>query len=416
MSVTMYAVSGVGNDLFSGSTTGATPIASGTGAATTTSSATVDLSADSPDLSTVASGDTIRLNSRNDGKNTAVVPTDIFEITSVNDGADTITVSPVPDSDTSGVTWAIGGAFATLNRLYKTADPGDTLYAKGIFNESLEMTNITAHASLTNPVRLIGYATTPGDGGMVTLDSNYTKTHGIIPTNNDNYWIFENIRVTRFTGEGWRDASMSTPMICIHCETDHCNGVNGFGVGRYVEFIDCYAHDNAGDGFKTSEQSFYINCVAVANSGNGFWAGGGNVYYGCAAIRNAIAGFWQNADLNHVGYMMFNCLVDGSGITRTGIKIVHDDNSRQPSIFNTIVYGCESGIVCATDLGPFAIGENNLVADCSVPHSNFTQRAGFVSGTPQFVNRNILDYRPTIGSPQDGAGSDLGSSSWLPLS
>lgn len=65
--ISLYSVSGVGSDTNSGSTVSASPKANGTGAATTAASAVVDLSADSPDLSAVVVGDTIRLNGRAGG-------------------------------------------------------------------------------------------------------------------------------------------------------------------------------------------------------------------------------------------------------------------------------------------------------------------------------------------------------------
>lgn len=412
MSVTIYSVQGVGNDLNSGSTTGSVPKVSGTGAATA-SGVTVDLSVDSPNLSTVVSGDTIRLNGRSDGKNSAN-RSDIFEITAVDDGADTVDVTPNVDSVTSGVTWAIGGAFATLDRLVTTASKGDLLYAKGTYNETLDMVNATENALVNQGTRLVGYETTPGDSGLVTLDSNYTKSNACVLGWNA-YWSFENIRLTRYTGQGFRDVFASTPLMFIHCEVDHINGTVAFGTSKDTLVIDCYAHDNASDGFSGKESCYILNCVSVNNGEHGFSSNGGNTYFGCISVANAEYGFYQSADLNHKGYELFHCLVDGSGITKRGFSFVDDANSRQAIIQNNIVFDCASGIVCNVPVGKFALGEHNLVADCPVPHVNFIERQGFVSGTPTFLDRANLDYRPASGAPQIGVGNDMNYSSWLPL-
>jgi len=415
MSVTMYAISGVGDNTNSGSTTSSTPKASGTGASTIVG-ATVDLSVDTPDLSTVVIGDTIRLNARTDGKNGS----DIFEITAVDDGLDTVNVSPAPNSITSGVTWAIGGAFATLSKLIFSASAGDVLYCKGTFDESIDMVNaaangaILANGDLANAFpRLIGYSTTPGDSGIATLDSNNTKSNAIVLVNNSNYWVYENIRITRYTGQGFRTAFASFPSMFVHCEVDHCGGTLAFGVPNYSTVIDCYSHDNAGNGFEATEMSFFGNCISLANSGVGFYGGGGNHYFNCLSKGDLLGGFRQNDDTNHKSLMMFNCLVDGSGITQTGIRISDDAQVRQAVLINNTVINCISGIVAQNDNGIFGNGYNNLVYNCVTPRVNFTDVVGSISGEPLFANSGILDYTPVAGGSQIGAGFDLRLSSWI---
>jgi hypothetical protein len=414
MSVTMYAISGVGSDTNSGSTTSSTPKASGTGASTIVG-ATVDLSVDTPDLSTVVVGDTIRLNARVDGKNSS----DIFEITAVDDGLDTVNVSPAPNSITSGVTWAIGGAFVTLGKLIFSASAGDILYCNGIFDESIDMVNTTAAGAIAANgevnafPRIIGYTTTPGDNGMAILDSNNTKSNAIILKNNSNYWSFENIRITRYTGQGFRYAFTTFASRFINCEVDHCGGTLAFGVPQYSTVIDCYSHDNAGNGFETPEMSLFANCVCVANSGHGFYGTGGNHYYTCLSKANLLSGFYQSDDVNHKSLIVFNCIVDGSGITQTGIRISDDAQVRQAVVMNNIVINCVSGIVAQSDNGIYNNGYNNLVYNCTTPRVNFTDVSGSVSGEPLFVNSNILDYTPAVGGAQISAGFDLRLSSWI---
>jgi len=416
MSVTMYAVSGVGSNSNSGSTASSTPKASGAGAVTASGSTTVTLSANTPDLSTVVAGDTIRLNARTDGKNGS----DIFEITGVNDGLDTVTVTPTPNTTTSGVTWAIGGAFATAAKLVFSASAGDTLYCKGIFNESIDMVGAAANGSIMangDPAnafpRLIGYSVTPGDNGMAIFDSNNTKSNCISLVNNSNYWSFENIRITRFTGQGFRYAFASFSTRFVHCEVDHCGGTLAFGVPNNSTVIDCYAHDNTGHGFEATEMSYFANCISVLNSGVGFYGGGGNHYFNCLSKANLIAGFHQNDDLNHKSLMLFNCLVDGSGITQTGVRISDDAQVRQAILTNNIVINCISGIVGQSDNGLFNNSYNNLVYNCSTARVNFSDVSGSVTGVPLFVDEDALDYTPVTGGAQIGAGFDMSLSSWI---
>lgn len=79
---------------------------SGTGASTTASSATVDLSADTPDLSGVSAGDLFWIDSTS-GRQFSV-------IASVNDGADTVTCDDTFANTESGRNWGIGGKRSTL--------------------------------------------------------------------------------------------------------------------------------------------------------------------------------------------------------------------------------------------------------------------------------------------------------------
>jgi hypothetical protein len=113
--------------------------------------------------------------------------------------------------------------------------------------------------------------------------------------------------------------------------------------------------------------------------------------------------------------MMFNCIVDGSGITQTGIRIFDDAQVRQAIIKNNIVINCTSGIVSFSDNGIFNNGYNNLVYNCSTPRVNFADVSGSVTGVPLFVDEDALDYTPVTGGAQIGAGFDMSLSSWIPF-
>lgn len=405
MSVTMYAVQGVGNDNNSGSTTSASPKASGTGASTI-AGATVTLSVDAPDLSTVVVGDTIRLNGRTDGKN-PTTGTDVFNITAVDDTLKTVDVSPAPNSITSGVTWAIGGAVATLGRLMITLGQGDSGYAKGTFNEAIDMINAMAAGAISTVIRVIGYSSTPGDGGVALLDSNNTKTHAITLRSGDAYWSFENIRITRFTGQGFRAVSASTPSRFVNCEVDHCGGTYGFGTGLYAILVNCTAHDNTNDGFNAAEMCMFIGCIAKDNGGHGFFGAGGNAYHWCVAIGNVLSGIYQNDDANHKGLIVVNCLVDGSGkTTDKGVRIADDVSVRQGVVINTVVYDCVTGIEAQGDNSIWSLMMNNDVSGNTTNYTNSSTQFGGITTTPTFVNRAAGDYTPDAGAPQIEAGYD----------
>lgn len=408
MSVTMYAVQGTGSDTNSGSTTNGSPKASGTGAATTISVATVDLSADSPDLSSVNVGDTIRLNGRTDGKN-LTNPGDIFEITGVDDVADTVTVTPTPGSSTSGVTWAIGGCFATLTKLFTSADKNDILYASGTFDESVDMVNTMASGDSTEPIRFIGYSAAPGDGGQVVLDSNGTKANGIILKNGNAYWSFENVKITRYTNQGFRGTFASYPFRYLNCEVSHC-GAEGWYIPLTGQLlINCYSHDNDGQGFDVKEGCYLLGCIAKDNGGDGFFVDGGSVLMHCVAVGNGTTsgnGIHNNADLNHRPMVIVNCLVDGDGKTTSiGLRLVTNADNLSALVMNTIVYDCATGIASTTqDDTYFAPHLNNMVYGCTTAYSNVSGQIDSVTTQPGFEDEAGGDYTPTDGANQTKIG------------
>lgn len=415
MSVTMYTVQGVGNNNNGGSTTSASPKASGTGAATIVG-ATVTLSVDAPDLSTVIVGDTIRLNARTNGKNVNN-PSDIFEITAVDDTLKTVDVTPAPNSITSGVTWAIGGAFATAGRLMSVLDQLDLGYLKGTFDEALDMTgDFAAQGSTTAPIRFIGYGTTPGDGGLATFDSNNTKANGIILRNVNSYWSFENLRITRYTNQGFRTAFCATPNQFNRCEVDNCGG-NGFTTSPFSRLINCYGHNNSGDNFQLGDKSICLNCVSKDGSANGFLFTGGGVILGCVSRGDADAGIRYDDDLNHAPFVCVGCVVDGNAkVTTVGIYLADNAGEGQGTIMNTIVIDCVTGIQAATNNKLWAAGINNLVNNCTTAHTNFEETEGFVFAAPAFIDQANFNYTPVSSGVQVGVGHDLNESTWIPTS
>ena len=408
MAVILYVTSSGGNNNNSGSSTGAVK-ASGTGAATVVG-ATVTLSVDTPDLSTVVVGDTIRLNARVDGKNGS----DIFEITAVDDGLDTVDVTPAPTSITSGVTWAIGGQFATLQRATNVLTDGDLLYAKGTYDESVDGGGgVHDLGGLTTPITVEGYTTTPGDGGMVTLDSNNTKVNGwATPSTGSQCWHFKNIRITRYTNQGFRNLGGVGPFRYTKCRTDNCGGT-GFNPGPLAILVDCYSHNNTGDGFATGESPQFVRCIAADNGAHGFNLGGGGTLYRCLALSNVDNGIHQTDDLTHARVVIIGCVIDGDAKdTTTGISLFDDTNPGNAFVVDTVVYDCGTGISQVANHGVFKASFNNLVNANTTAYSNFTTESGGVTSAPAFVAEES-DYTPAAGSPLIGAGLSFADSPWF---
>ena len=103
-----------------------------TGGATTAGSATISLDA-ATDLSAVVAGNRILLAGRTDGIN----GTAEFEIVSVNDGADTVDVLPIPSATDTGIAWFIGGlGWGVGNGWSHVGTNGKGVYQPGLYNSS----------------------------------------------------------------------------------------------------------------------------------------------------------------------------------------------------------------------------------------------------------------------------------------
>ncbi len=398
MAVTAYFTATTGSDNNSGSSAGAVQ-ASGTGAATTISVATVDLSADTPDLSSVPVGGTIRLNGRNDG----IRGTDTFELTVVNDGADTVDVTPVPNSSTSGVTWAIGGDLLTISRAAALTDGNTTNIKSGTYPETIDLA-IVGTALIPNV--LIGYDTVVGVGtkesvkvdGAATRASGFTTSLGAVPT----FWAFENIRCTDHTSHGWDLNGGADNFTYKRCRADN-NGGNGFFSDNVNKFEDCEADNNTLDGIDVDNTSWIDSCLIHDNGVMGCDLQNGvvknSLVYGNGSSQICFAAGVSQA---------FGNTVDGVDKTTTGIETI-GGSFKDLQFSNNLLTRCATGIAVAQDGKELQIGKNNHFHDNTADETGFKTFTGKTTGDPQFVNQAGGDYNLKTNSPCIGAGADAGS-------
>lgn len=402
--MTIYYVDPVsGSDTNSGSNIGATK-ANGTGAATDTGVATVDLSADSPDLagSGVTGGMTIRLNGRTDG----VGGSDIFVITDVDLAfTDSVEVSPTPTSTTSGVTWLIGGAFAKTQRALDVAIAGDEvrLCKTGTETTAVQIDVDTNSGSTTGFIHVASYnstGTAREDGYTIQATSSIT---GILVFSTQ-YVVFYGINF---------DANANATH-CWYASTDsghshrsiNCNFYNANSHGIYVRgngttwfFIGGSSHDNGGHGIGSSgvnRGSFYLKCVSLYNNGSD---GIGSqiqlcVLENCAIYNNTGSGFHagQYADLSRV----VNCTIYGNGgsgvVITSGQTLINLINNSIVNNVGNAVSVSGSEVYLAVSNHVYNNGSDTLVAYDTI------------GGDPLFADAANGDFTPLTGSPLIGAG------------
>ncbi len=393
--LTLFVDGDIGSDSNSGSTASGSPIVSGTAGATDTTS-TVALDS-STDLSGVSVGDTIRLVGELSGFNNL----EVYEILTINDGADTITVNPTPSSTASDITWHIGGAFKTLVHtvLFHINGNGQNITVN--IKASVTYTEMPyfngAQGIATAPMKWIGYTTTPGDNGIVTIDAESSRAYAI-RTNGSNIFA----QVTNIHGLNATTSAMGGNGQQVTWR--NCKGSaspKGFFSASGTYFIGCYALNNTAIGFTGGGECRTYSCVAEGNGSHGINCDTG-VVYGCLAVSNADDGI--NFDNSNDYQVVIGCTIDGDNDdSTTGIKLT-DPN--QSEIVNCIVYDCAVGIEAGSagaESGRRA-NYNNLLNGNATDYVNWEEGERFQSGAPLFVNEGT-DYGLQLGSPAEGNGA-----------
>ena len=400
MTALVYYTDTGGADTNSGTTSGTSPLANGTAATRATNVYTLD---GSPDLSGVtANQDTIHIVGETSGRGNDGT---LFEITAVDDGADTVTVSPTPTGGTSGLTWAIGGAFATIDKAMSVVDAGDKVWMKATANYN-ETVTIDTVGTQADQIVFEGYTTTPGDNGKITIDGQSTRANCVTGSTTSTYYVFKNIIVTGATSIGWKT---STPdSLCfINCEF-HNNGNHGLQGDNNYSFINCESYNNSQYGIDVD-----INCYACGC----FFHGNANYQY----YSSGTYGFYKNVVYNpgngngvyiasQIGQHVLQNTFDGDNTGATAILA----NNAACLFMDNIVYDWTTGWsnnatptlgsnVCGWNL--FNSNTNDLLNDTT---SKEYIAISHVTSAPSFTDEAGDDYTLGASSPAIDAGLQPG--------
>lgn len=394
-----YVDAAAGSDNNGGTSAGSAKVSGTAGA--TDGTATVDLSGDTPDLSSVVVGDCIRINGEAGGRRS----TDLFEITAIDDGLDTVDVTPTPGT-ASGLTWAIGGAFATINRFMDTliAADSDKAWIKGGTNYT-ETANIDIATAADSPATLEGYTTTPGDGGKFTIHGGSTRTNGISSSiSSSGFYVFKNMRITQHTSHGTPGSVDS--IVFKNCQFDN-NGGSGAVGDDWWRFENCEFFDNTSSGCQIDTGGVLIGCRSYRNGGDGIRIHTGLVEFCVSQSNGGYAIRFPGAGLGH--HLAINNTVDGDGkdsdygIAFESLPAANDINV----CVNNIIHDCTTGMESTSGQAEMLISRNNLLNDNTDDYAGGAATySGEVLDAPGFVDEGSGDYRLTAASPAAEAGYD----------
>lgn len=228
------------------------------------------------------------------------------------------------DSNT-GTSTGSGNAWLTVSKLLSSLGNGDIGYVKartssGVYSISTGLTASTGSGAVSygTRTRVVGYTTTPGDGGQATIKS----TAGITMLTVSGYgWGFENLTFDA-------NSVASTTGISI--------------TGLYGNVVqNCIVKNCANEGFITASNVIFSLLDSEVT--------------GCGGTNGAVA-----VASNSYGSFILNCNIHGN--TKTGIYAV---SSISPVIGFCTIYGNTGGGSCGIYFTGYPVG----VTNCTI-HGN----------------------------------------------
>lgn len=208
----------------------------------------------------------------------------------------------------AGTAEGAGNAWQTWGKALSTAAAGDTVHVKSSAAYTLTASPTCANSGsiAAGPIQIIGYQTTPGDGGTKPTVTSATNSIRLVDLNGKSYWNFDNIRFTHTAAtRGYgisasASVSASTGLVVRNCEFDGCLvGIDGDNVTN----------------FQISKALIH-NCKIVNSTAQGIRIGGMGAQFASKIIDTMIAG---NAgagllsDNNNAAFFLEGCIIYDNG-------------------------------------------------------------------------------------------------------
>lgn len=303
-------------------------------------------------------------------------------------------------------------AWATIDHAMNTVVAGDFVYVKndGAYTETA---TIDTNGTGLLPITFEGYASTPGDGGQVSINGGASRASGIVDSlaAGARYYIFKNFTITNHTSHGVN--TDGTHLFWKNCRFNSNGTTSGHGYnGAQAMFESCQFNNNTLNGadINTTGAAVFVGCKFHNNVSDGIDAEVGVVCYCCEFFGNGDEGI-DAGKANDAGGLLavFNCTFDGDG--DDGLNAVRANATTNRAILavvNCILYDTQTGVTGNFPVSEPYIGLNNLVNSNSVAaYAGFDTTAGEQTGAPAFTDEATNDYSLTSSSPAVDTGFDL---------
>jgi len=335
----------------------------------------------------------------------------------------------VGDDANAGTSEGEGNAWETLAKAADTVVAGDKVYVKasGTYETEDGSNDCCAYLETAgndeSPIVWEGYASTPGDGGIVTINADPTGDQFSYCIKVDTgvsslFNVFKNFVFTGSSSAAVYAGGMSDYLYFYNCRFTNNDG-DGSYLDNYNVFLNCM-FDNNDEGMNADANNTFIGCTAFGNSKNGFSLDTYfNVFIHCLAFGNTAN--YSNFTAQDRSVFV-NCTTDGENELLNGI-LQSDSTSSVIHVVNSILYDNATGVgnygdQCEIGIGFFNLYNSNLVdVDQFMPVSagDGVGDRGDVSSSQTegqlFVDASNAaaldrDYTPASGSDAIGAGMD----------
>ena len=239
----------------------------------------------------------------------------------------TITLDRSPGAAATNVTMNIGGALSTITQLNANMQAGNIGWIKStaiILLGSKFVFNMPG-PSAGQFTTVIGYGTTRGDSGQVTIQANVVDLNGMIQLNSN---------------------GLTLANVIIDCHSQSNSGglmLGGNNGTRAINVLveNCTGNGGNGDGIVfAGNPSYCFSCTVTgitAADGAFIFTGGASFCFACVAYGNNVPGF-TNSNPAGAGIILDRCIsANNTGASSHGFIV--SQNQGNASILNSVAYG-----------------------------------------------------------------------------
>jgi hypothetical protein len=197
--------------------------------------------------------------------------TGIYEIVSVSGVIATMDRS-VGTAASTGGHGNLGGCLASPGKVASVAVAGNLIYMKATATYSISTAVVpTNSGSAGSPIIWIGYTTTRGDNGQVTIQTSAPLTSGLFNLNALSYHNWFNLIFDANAQTNTIGCNAAVFGYVYNCKAINFKSAGFFTSNASVTFDNCVASGGAGTaGFENTNVCTFINCRATGNTCTGF--------------------------------------------------------------------------------------------------------------------------------------------------
>jgi hypothetical protein len=294
-------------------------------------------------------------------------------------------------SDSNGGTNDTSDGWATIGKAASTVAAGDTVNVKatGTYAENV---TLTTPGGVTTVIRWVGYTSTVGDGGVVTVQPS-SGTH-VITGSSENYQSWRNFKFdgTNVSGDCYQDLNGDN-LIFENCEFANASG-DGLQFDNFGLVVNCSFNNNGGRGIWSDQHCFAINTVFYGNGSAAFEFDNGTAI-NCIFYEQGAGNAAMRGNVISVVGLAVNCTIDGDNAATT-YGALFGMSGGFGAIINSIIYDCNIGIDATS--GTETLCLNNLMNSNNTDNSNHTDENAQTTA-PAFTDEANNDYTLGATSP-----------------